>query len=121
VRLAEIAVQSATGTNKANILNTLGADLYRAGRFDEAIRRLEEGIQLRSGESVAQDWTSLAMAHFRLGHRDEARRWLDQFRNRAPSGDPARFWDERGIRLLHSEAEALVFYDPVFPFNPLAN
>jgi tetratricopeptide (TPR) repeat protein len=120
VRLAEIALQGTTGAGKAAVLNTLGAALYRAGRFDEAIRRLQEGIQLRNGRSVAQDWAFLAMAHFRLGHRDEARRWLDRFRARPPVADPAKFWNELEIRLLRSEAKAVVFDDPAFPDDPFA-
>jgi WD40 repeat protein/serine/threonine protein kinase len=118
VRLAEIAVQRATAD--ANSLNTLGAALYRASRFDDAIRRLKEGIQARSGASVPQDWAFLAMVHHRLGHRDEACRWLDRLRNHEPSAEPARFWDELEIRLLRSEAEAVVLYDPAFPVDPFA-
>jgi tetratricopeptide (TPR) repeat protein len=122
VRLAEIALQGPfIGTGKAQVLNTLGAALYRAGRFDEAIRRLREGIQLRDGTSVPQDWAFLAMAYFRLGDRDEARRWLDRFRGYPPDADPAKFWDELEIRLLRSEAEALILYDPVFPADPFAD
>jgi WD40 repeat protein/tetratricopeptide (TPR) repeat protein/tRNA A-37 threonylcarbamoyl transferase component Bud32 len=121
VRLAEIAVDRSEGTSRANNLNTLGAVLYRAGRFDEAIGRLEEGIQLRGGESVPQDWVFLSMAHFRLGHRDEARRWLDCFHDRPPDVEPHQFWNELEIRLLRSEAEAVVLFDPVFPADPFAN
>ena len=65
-------------------------------------------------------WPFLAMAHHRLGHRDEARRWLDRLRARQPSTDPAQFWDELEIRLLRGEAEAVVLYDPVFPDDPFA-
>jgi hypothetical protein len=36
------------------------------------------------------------------------------------SEDPARFWDELEIRLLRSEAEAVVRYDPVFPDDSFA-
>jgi hypothetical protein len=60
------------------------------------------------------------MAHHRLGHPDEARRWLDRLRNRQPSADSTRFWDELEVRLLRSEAEALVLYDPAFPDDPFA-
>jgi Flp pilus assembly protein TadD len=120
VHLAEIAVERSTGASRGNTLNTLSAALYRAGRFAEAIRRLDEGIQLRGGNSEPQDWAFLAMAHLRLGHRDEARRWLDQFRNRPPVADPAKFWDELEIRLLRSEAEAVVLDDPAFPDDPFA-
>ena len=61
-----------------------------------------------------------ALAHHRLGHRDEARRWLDRLREHRPSEDPARFWDELEVRLLRGEAEAVVLYDPVFPVDPFA-
>jgi eukaryotic-like serine/threonine-protein kinase len=120
VRLAERAVRGANADYKPAFLNTLGAALYRAGRYDEAIRRLEEGIRLRGGESLPQDWEFLAMAHFRLGHREEARRWLDRLRDYQPSTASNRFWNEVEIRLLRSEAEAVVVYDPVFPEDPFA-
>jgi hypothetical protein len=60
------------------------------------------------------------MAHFRLGHHDEARRWLDRLRNRTPDAGPEHFWDELEIQLLRSEAEAVILYDPVFPADPFA-
>jgi len=120
VRLAEIGVRGVRELDKPNYLNTLGAALYRAGRFDEAIRRLEEGIRLRGGASVPLEWAFLAMAHHRLGHRDESRRWLERLREHQPSTDPAQFWNELGIRLLRSEAEAVILYDPIFPADPFA-
>ena len=119
VRLAKIAVRGVDASNKPNVLNTLGAALYRAGRYDEAIRRLEEGIRLRGGEHP-HDWPCLAMAHHHLGHPDQARRWLDRLREHQPSTDPAQFWDELAFRLLRSEAEAVILYDPAFPDDPFA-
>jgi WD40 repeat protein/predicted Ser/Thr protein kinase len=122
VRLAEMALKySDDPDQKAVILNTLGAALYRAGRFELAILRLEGAISDRNGEEEPQDWPFLAMAHHRLGHHDEARRWLDRFRKRQPSVDPEEFWNELEIRLLRSEAEAVVLYDPVFPADPFAH
>jgi tetratricopeptide (TPR) repeat protein len=115
VRLAEFAVKGYPKEERHSALNTLGAALYRAGRFEEAIRRLEEGIRLRSGGTDPEDWVFLAMAHHRLGHRDEARRWLDRFRSHRPQ----RVAPE--TRLLHSEAEAVVLYDPAFPADPFAH
>jgi tetratricopeptide (TPR) repeat protein len=120
VRLAELGVNGATESQKAGPLITLGAALYRAGRFAEAVRRLEEGIQKRKGVSVAQDWVFLAMAHHRLGDHDEARRWLDRFRDRRPSLASNAFWVELEIRLLRAEAEAVVLGDPNFPADPFA-
>jgi len=121
VRLAEIALKDFPAEQKHLVLNTLGAALYRAGRFEDAIRRLEEGIQLRHGTEEPLDWPFLAMAHHRLGHRDEARRWLSRLRNRQSNTDPFQFWEELEIRLLRSEAEAVILYDPIFPANPFGH
>jgi tetratricopeptide (TPR) repeat protein len=120
VRLAELAVNGAPEQAKAALLNTLGAALYRAERFAEAVRRLEEGIQKKRGIGNEADWVFLAMAHHRLGHHDEARRWLDRFRDRSPNLDPRAFWYELEIRLLRAEAEAVVLWDPIFPADPFA-
>jgi eukaryotic-like serine/threonine-protein kinase len=122
VRLAEAAIRDATEFEKSYWLNTLGAALYRAGRFDEAIRRMEEGIQLwGGGQGRPADWLFLAMAHHRLGHRDLAHRWLERMRDYQPSESPDQFPRELEIRLLRSEAEAVVVYDPVFPADPFAH
>jgi hypothetical protein len=118
VRLAELAVN--LEPKDGYKLKTLGAALYRAARFAEAVRRLEEGIKERKGESSEADWVFLAMAHHRLGHHDQARRWLDRFPVRGPDPDPSAFWGELEIRLLRAEAEAVVLSDPIFPADPFA-
>ncbi len=120
VRLAERALKLAPATARPAYLNTLGAALYRARRFEESIRRLEESIRERGGESLPQDWVFLALAHHQLGHRAEALRWLDRFRTYKPNEKPVAFWDELEIRLLRNEAEAVILYDPVFPADPFA-
>jgi tetratricopeptide (TPR) repeat protein len=120
VRLAEIGVNGAMESQKAALLNTLGAALYRAGRFAEAVRRLDEGIQKRNGESIWADWVFLAMAHHRLGHHDEARRWLDRFRDGSPDLVRSGYREELEARLLRTEAEAVVLWDPIFPADPFA-
>jgi hypothetical protein len=66
------------------------------------------------------EYRSHGAANHRLGGLSEARRWLDRLRARQPSTDPAQFWDELEIRLLRSEAEAVVLYDPAFPVDPFA-
>jgi tetratricopeptide (TPR) repeat protein len=120
VRLAELAVNAAPEAQKPMYLNTLGAALYRAGRFEASIRRLEEGIRKQRGESSPQDWAFVALAHHQLGHRAEALRWLDRFRTYRGSESPNAVWDELEIRLLRREAEALIRFDPIFPADPFA-
>jgi len=119
VRLAELAVNGAPEAQKPMYLNTLGAALYRAGRFQEAISRLEEGMRQSGGEGF-EDWTFLALAHHRLGHDVEAHSWLQRVRSYRPSEKPQDFWDELEIRLLRSEADSVILYDPVFPSDPFA-
>jgi tetratricopeptide (TPR) repeat protein len=121
VRLAETGLRSSCDIFKPAFLNTLGATLYRAGRFAEAIRRLEEAIQARNGVGAPEDWVFLALAHHSLGDRDEASRRLEQLRQHPPSTNPAEFWSEWERRLLRSEAEAVILFDPVFPVDPFAH
>jgi tetratricopeptide (TPR) repeat protein len=97
----------------------LGAALYRAGRYDEAIVSFDKaakGYPLR-----ADDWSFLAMAHHRRGHSDEARRclargehWIEAA-NRVQEDDTGRVspawgsWEERvAYPLLLREAGQLI-------------
>ncbi len=119
VRLAELGVRGNTG-NSAYGFNRLGAALYRAGRFQDAIVRLEEAIRNRQGDSRPEDWVFLAMAYHHLGHRDEARRFLERLRVYKPSVEPNMFWDEVENSILRTEAESVILYDPIFPADPFA-
>ena len=82
VTLAERAVEK----DPENVfhVNTFGAVLYRAGRFDEALARLDEAESLqtkpdsKANSSPAYTWFFLAMTHYRLGNVDEARNWYDK-------------------------------------------
>jgi tetratricopeptide (TPR) repeat protein len=118
VRLLQGALQGWPGPANPNYLKTLGAVMYRAGQFENAIRRLEEGIRIRRGVNDPLDWAFLAMAQARLGHRDEARRWLARFGEHQPSMRNRSFWEELEVRLLRTEAESIVLYDPIFPADP---
>jgi tetratricopeptide (TPR) repeat protein len=51
-----------------SLLNTLGAVLYRAGSYQQAIDRFNEGLALHGSKGQLQDWIFLAMAHHQLGH-----------------------------------------------------
>jgi len=121
VRLAELAVNSSTGRGDGYFLTTFGAALYRAGRFEEAVRRLDQAIRFKGATAEHRDWAFLALAHHRLGHRELAHRCLESLRSSPPSTDPNQFWTELEIRLLRSEAEATILYDPIFPADPFAH
>jgi serine/threonine protein kinase/WD40 repeat protein/tetratricopeptide (TPR) repeat protein len=61
-----------------DFLNTRGLALYRAGRYADAVRVLEQGTALGRGKIDGFDLLFLAMAHQRLGHREQARLPLNQ-------------------------------------------
>jgi tetratricopeptide (TPR) repeat protein len=116
VRLAEFAVSDVVrSVGRTDPLDTLGFALYRAGSYEEALRRLEERFQLLSKPSP-EGAAVMALSHFRLGHRAEAIRWLMR-----PSEPPSDLWNELQLRLLRQEAEAVILYDPIFPADPFAH
>ena len=111
-RLAELAVATFSENRKHIALDTLGASLYRAGRYEEAIARLEESIAAGGGEVFPQVGAFLAMAHFRLGRRDEALRWMAKLRSYVPPATYDFSWNLVEIELLRDEAEAILAAPP---------
>jgi len=101
-----------------------GAALYRAGKYDEAVRCLEGAAKTYRLRAAA--WCFLAMAHHRLGHAGQARhalteaiRWIDEA-NRKRSDDPTATrpawgpWHEPlECTLLLNEAKNLLQQDSV--------
>jgi tetratricopeptide (TPR) repeat protein len=110
VRLAEAALAGhpGRGRERSDVLKTLGAALYRADLFEEAIRRLDESIQIRGDGGDPRAFAFLALAHHRLGHRDEAERWLDKLVACRPKEGFIFSRDDAEIRILHREAESLI-------------
>ena len=114
IELAELAVEK--GKTDQN-LTTLGAVLYRAGRFDEAVQKLsdlatewEQGKQLPTLMSPAYTWFLLAMAHHRLGSADESQRYFELANERAEqemAGSAG--WNRKlTLQLLRAEAQSLL-------------
>jgi tetratricopeptide (TPR) repeat protein len=60
-----------------NTWNTLGVAHYRAGNWKAAIDALDKSRQHRKGGD-AFDFYFLAMSYWKLGQKDEARRWYNQ-------------------------------------------
>jgi tetratricopeptide (TPR) repeat protein len=105
-------------------LTTLGAALYRAGRFDEAVRRLTEAEAAfkkakASPSTITYTWLFLAMAEERRGHPEQARKWLagavreiEQPPAERANDPGVGSWNRRlTLLLLRGEAEALLKID----------
>jgi hypothetical protein len=110
IRLAEAALAGypERGKERSDLLNTLGAALYRAGRFDDAIRRLNQSIQASEDEGDPRAFAFLAMVHHRLDHADQAKRWLDKLVAYQPKPGAELSWDDVDVRILRREAESLI-------------
>jgi len=96
VELAKKAVELAP--REPNYWNTLGVAHYRAGDWGAAIAALEQAIWLRR-VSDGSDWFFLAMAHWRLGDKEQARQFYDKAvqwteNNRRKSDELRRFQAE---------------------------
>jgi WD40 repeat protein/tetratricopeptide (TPR) repeat protein len=94
--------------------NAFGGLLLRAGRLDEAIARIYEGIAAAKDVELPTDWTYLALVEARKGKLVEARKMLDRLRDWRPEPSTT-FWDLQEVTLLRSEAEALVGSDKEEP------
>jgi WD40 repeat protein/tetratricopeptide (TPR) repeat protein/tRNA A-37 threonylcarbamoyl transferase component Bud32 len=107
VELARLAV-GANATD-ADVRNTLGAVLYRAGQYRDAVAELNEAVKLRNNQGgTAADCFFLAMAHHRLGQADEARQWLDRARQELDKNPSVLLNTQMESQLFRREAEALI-------------
>jgi tetratricopeptide (TPR) repeat protein len=115
VKLAEWALES--DPENDHYRNTLGAILYRAGRFEEAVEKLtklanarEETGQYPQQTSPAYAWYFLAMAQHQLGNIDESLKYYNKAVKRAEqelAGNPP--WNRKiTLQLLEAEAESLL-------------
>jgi tetratricopeptide (TPR) repeat protein len=75
VALAKKAVEMAP--TEGMYWNTLGAVHYRAGKWKAAIEGLNKSMELRNGGD-SFDWFFVAMSHWQLAARDEARKWYEK-------------------------------------------
>jgi WD40 repeat protein/tetratricopeptide (TPR) repeat protein/tRNA A-37 threonylcarbamoyl transferase component Bud32 len=98
---------------------TLGAAQYRAGQYDAAARQLAAAVDAHLSGGTAPAWLFLAMTHHRLGHSDEARRWLSKAEGGveqagghgvpgSAAGPPSRWTERLQVQLLRDEAQVLL-------------
>jgi serine/threonine protein kinase/tetratricopeptide (TPR) repeat protein len=108
IQLAKKATD--TAPKIAGTWNTLGVARYRAGQWQEALAALEKSTQL-SGGGDANDWFFIAMAHWRLDHKDKA----------VPYFDKAVAWMDQHqpqnneLRRFRAEAAELLGINPAEP------
>jgi tetratricopeptide (TPR) repeat protein len=109
VALAKKAVE--LDPENAAYANTLGVALYRSADWQAAIAALEKSLEVRNGGD-SFDWFILAMAHWRLGEKEEACQWFEQAalwmaKNNPDNEELKRFRDE-AADLLRDEFKGLL-------------
>jgi serine/threonine protein kinase/WD40 repeat protein len=89
-------------------LNTRGAVLYRAGRFEEAAKVLREGMSLHAHGGEFHDWLFLALAEHRLGHAKVAKEAAIRARAAQAGARGDKVWAPAEVELLAAELDAAV-------------
>ena len=101
VALAERAVKLVP--RDGNFWNTLGIARYCAARWEKAITALRQSNDLRDG-GTPQDWLFLAMAHWQLGHKEQAHQWyaraVEWMEKNKPQDDELRRFRDEATNLL---------------------
>ncbi len=101
VNLANEAVELAPKSGP--YFNTLGVAHYQSSQWKDAVVAFEKSMQLRDGGDSA-DWFFLAMAHWQLYQKEEARTWL----NKAIEWADAHAKSNAEIQGFRAEAEKLI-------------
>jgi tetratricopeptide (TPR) repeat protein len=81
----------------------LGAAQYRAGDSKHAVETLTKAVDLQSAEDRATVCLFLAMAHWKLGDKEQARQWRDQAAQWTAKHKPSE-----ELRRLRTEADELL-------------
>jgi serine/threonine protein kinase/WD40 repeat protein/Flp pilus assembly protein TadD len=107
-RLAEIekarpALKELIRRERHRFLNTRGAVLYRAGRFEEAAKVLREALSLLPDGGEFHNGVFLALAEQRLGHADAAKGAAARARA-VPR--PNTVWEVAEVEVLAAELDA---------------
>jgi hypothetical protein len=97
---------------RPNLLATMGPLLCRAGRYRDAIARIEESLRSAGQKERFEDWFFLALAHHGLGDANRAQQYFSKLEQARLEG-PDR-WDRLEHELLMTEARA-IFDEPRAP------
>jgi tetratricopeptide (TPR) repeat protein/serine/threonine protein kinase len=94
VELAQKAVQLAP--KDGDYWSTVGVAYYRADDWKNAVTALEKSLELSPEESVADNGFFLAMSHWKLGDKEQARQWYGKAaasmeKNRPTDGELLQF------------------------------
>jgi WD40 repeat protein len=110
LRYAETACRLAP--RESTFVNTLGVARYRAGRYQDALADLNRSLKLSAaqyGGPIPPDLAFIAMAQYRLGQNDEARKTLGHLRDVMKKGpwanddESANFLDEANSLITGTE------------------
>jgi tetratricopeptide (TPR) repeat protein len=100
----ELAKKAVKATPTAgNHWGTLGIVHYRAGQWRDALLAFEQAAKLRKGGD-GLDWLFLAMAHGRLGDKEQGRVWYDKGVEWMEKNNP----DDGGLKHMRAEAAELL-------------
>jgi tetratricopeptide (TPR) repeat protein len=118
-RVIAMAREAVNGQRLTNRLNTLGATLFRAGRYPEALQALDAAVAVHGAGGTPYDALFLAMTHHQLGHREAAADWLRKAAVPFPATlrkpdalGPSSWIPRLELTLLLNEARALLATSP---------
>ena len=102
VELARDAVERAPRSGWS--WQVLGWARYRTGAWKDSIAALEKSIELREDGGDSFQWFFLAMAHWQVGHKEQARQWYGRAVEWADKNRPA----DAQLRRFRAEAAQLL-------------
>jgi serine/threonine protein kinase/tetratricopeptide (TPR) repeat protein len=109
-RALELAKKAlALPDGEGEVRSNLGTAYYRTGNWKDSIDSLTEAQKLHQGE-IGSDGFFLAMAHWQLGQKQEARKWYNQAvqwmdKNKPKDPELLRFRTEAGELINDKEAK----------------
>jgi tetratricopeptide (TPR) repeat protein len=102
-RAVELAKQAVEREPNAGCWNTLGVAFYCAGDWKASVHAFDKAMELRkAGDSF--DWFFLAMTHWQLEDKEEARKWYGQAVEWMDKNQPAN----EELRRFRAEAAELL-------------